>query len=191
MVKETKFFRKQAKKAERMARAMFDAEAAESLSNLAEAYRKQADVLKAKRKSSKTRRWAGARASAAGDAPVPRGWQSDLRKRRDRRRARSNSAGVFLTSPRPDDTHFGRRRFGTVISFTCAGRELGYPVLQRSSSPWRCEMVVIQDFVERESIALEDSKARDLFSIAVFSGFGLLVSLSVLLLDQYVPGDWF
>jgi hypothetical protein len=43
MVKETKFFRKQAKKAERMARAISDAEAAESLSNLAEAYRKQAD----------------------------------------------------------------------------------------------------------------------------------------------------
>jgi hypothetical protein len=48
-------FRKQAKKAERMARAISDAEAAESLSNLAEAYRKQADVLKAKRKSSKKR----------------------------------------------------------------------------------------------------------------------------------------
>jgi hypothetical protein len=45
-------------------------------------------------------------------------------------------------------------------------------------------MVVIQDFVERESIALEDSQARDLFSIAVFCGFGLLVSLSVLLLDH-------
>jgi hypothetical protein len=52
-------------------------------------------------------------------------------------------------------------------------------------------MVVIQDFVEPESIALEDSTARDLFSIAVFCGFGLLVSLAVLLLDQYVPGDWF
>ena len=52
-------------------------------------------------------------------------------------------------------------------------------------------MVAIQNIVEQESIALEDSKARDLFSIAVFCGFGLLVSLSVLLLDQYVPGDWF
>jgi len=48
--------RKQAKIAERMARAISDAEAAESLSNLAEAYRKQADVLKAKRRSSKKRR---------------------------------------------------------------------------------------------------------------------------------------
>jgi len=38
-------------------------------------------------------------------------------------------------------------------------------------------MVVIQDFVEPESIALEDSTARDLFSIAVFFGLGLLVSL--------------
>jgi hypothetical protein len=57
--------------------------------------------------------------------------------------------------------------------------------------PWRWELVVIQDIVERESIALEDSETRDLFSIAVFCGLGLLVSLSVLLLDQYVPGDWF
>jgi hypothetical protein len=53
-------------------------------------------------------------------------------------------------------------------------------------------MVVIQDFVERESIKIQGgSKASDLFSIAVFCGFGLLISLSVLLLDQYVPGDWF
>jgi hypothetical protein len=53
-------------------------------------------------------------------------------------------------------------------------------------------MVVIQDIVERDSIeSRAGSQASDLFSIAVFCGFGLLVSLSVLLLDQYVPGDWF
>jgi hypothetical protein len=53
-------------------------------------------------------------------------------------------------------------------------------------------MVFIQDIVKRESIESQaDSKASDLLSIAVFCGFGLIVSLSVLLLDQYVPGDWF
>jgi hypothetical protein len=53
-------------------------------------------------------------------------------------------------------------------------------------------MVVIQGIVERELIEpQEDSKASDLVSIAVFCGFGLLVSLSILLLDQYVPGDGF
>ena len=53
-------------------------------------------------------------------------------------------------------------------------------------------MVVIRDIVERESIDSQaDMKASDLFSIAVFCGLGLLISLSVLLLDQYVPGDWF
>ena len=57
MVKEAKFFRKQADKAERMSRALSDAEAAESLSNLAKAYRSQADALKAKRKPAKKRRW--------------------------------------------------------------------------------------------------------------------------------------
>jgi hypothetical protein len=34
-------------------------------------------------------------------------------------------------------------------------------------------------------------KTHDRFSIAVFCGFGLLVSLTVLLLDQYIPSDWF
>jgi mRNA-degrading endonuclease RelE of RelBE toxin-antitoxin system len=76
MVKETKFFRKQAKKAERMARAIFDAEVAASLSNLAEAYRKQADALKAKRKSSKKRCRTGGTRICCGDAPVPRDHRS-------------------------------------------------------------------------------------------------------------------
>ena len=28
-------------------------------------------------------------------------------------------------------------------------------------------------------------------SIALFCGTGLLISLSVVILDQYIPGDWF
>ena len=28
-------------------------------------------------------------------------------------------------------------------------------------------------------------------TVALFSGIGLLVSLSALLLDQYTPGEWF
>ena len=28
-------------------------------------------------------------------------------------------------------------------------------------------------------------------SVALFSGVGLLLSLSVLILDQYIPGEWF
>jgi hypothetical protein len=46
MVKETKFFRKQAEKAERMALSTSDEKASQSLSNLAQAYRSQADALK-------------------------------------------------------------------------------------------------------------------------------------------------
>jgi hypothetical protein len=56
MVKETKFFRKQAAKAERMARSASDAQMSERFLNMAKAYRSQADVLKAKKKSGKTRR---------------------------------------------------------------------------------------------------------------------------------------
>ena len=37
------------------------------------------------------------------------------------------------------------------------------------------------------SIANIDSFA----TIALFSGLGLLLSLSVLILDQYIPGEWF
>jgi hypothetical protein len=56
MVKETKFFRKQAAKAERMAQAAADPEISQGLLNMARAYRSQADVLKAKKKSGKKRR---------------------------------------------------------------------------------------------------------------------------------------
>jgi hypothetical protein len=28
-------------------------------------------------------------------------------------------------------------------------------------------------------------------SVAIFSGVGLLLSLSILILDKYSPGDWF
>jgi len=50
MIKETKFLRKQAEKAERMARATADEEASQSLANLAMAYRSQADALRRSKK---------------------------------------------------------------------------------------------------------------------------------------------
>ena len=53
MTKETKFFRKQAEKAERMARATSDEEASRNLINLAMAYRSQADALKRTKKLKK------------------------------------------------------------------------------------------------------------------------------------------
>jgi hypothetical protein len=56
MVKQIKFLRKQAAKAERIARTISDAEISERFLNLAKAYRCQADVLKAEKKSGKKRR---------------------------------------------------------------------------------------------------------------------------------------
>ncbi len=53
MVKETKFFLKQADKAERMARAVPDEEAAQSLSARAQGYRSQAALLKKPKKKKK------------------------------------------------------------------------------------------------------------------------------------------
>ena len=61
MIKETKFFRKQAEKAERMARATSDEEASQSLSNLAKAYRSQADALKKSKKLEKSKKKSGAK----------------------------------------------------------------------------------------------------------------------------------
>jgi len=46
MVKESKFLRKQAQKAERQAETIADAEAAEDMRKLASAYRAQADVIR-------------------------------------------------------------------------------------------------------------------------------------------------
>jgi hypothetical protein len=69
MVKETKFFRKQAAKAERMARSASDAEISQSFLDLAKAYRSQADVLKAKKSKAKKKSGKKRRASQAGDRP--------------------------------------------------------------------------------------------------------------------------
>ena len=35
------------------------------------------------------------------------------------------------------------------------------------------------------------SSFHGLISVAIFSAVGLLISLSVLLLDRHIPGDWF
>jgi hypothetical protein len=69
MVKETKFFRKQAAMAERMARSALDTEISESFLNLATAYRSQADVLKAKKPKAKKKSGKKRRASRAGAHP--------------------------------------------------------------------------------------------------------------------------
>ena len=50
MVKPTKFFRKQAEKAERIARTAPDEEVAQNLTALARGYRGQADALKKSKK---------------------------------------------------------------------------------------------------------------------------------------------
>jgi hypothetical protein len=55
-VKETKFFRKQADKAQRMARSATDVEISLRYLNMAQAYRSQAKVLKAKKKAGKKQR---------------------------------------------------------------------------------------------------------------------------------------
>jgi hypothetical protein len=53
MLKETKFLRKQADKAERIAQAVTDVEISQRYMSMARAYRSQADILKAKRNAAK------------------------------------------------------------------------------------------------------------------------------------------
>ena len=56
MAKESKVFPKQAERAARMALAASDDETSRSLSNLANAYRSQADVLKQRNKLKKSKK---------------------------------------------------------------------------------------------------------------------------------------
>jgi hypothetical protein len=56
MVKETKFLRKQADKAERMARSASDVEIVQNFLNMARGYRAQAEILRPKKKAEKKRR---------------------------------------------------------------------------------------------------------------------------------------
>jgi hypothetical protein len=48
----------------------------------------------------------------------------------------------------------------------------------------------IARFLPRASAKSVDD-IESFISIALFCGVGLLLSLSVLILDQYIPGDWF
>jgi hypothetical protein len=48
----------------------------------------------------------------------------------------------------------------------------------------------IARFLPRASAKSVDD-IESLISIALFCGVGLPLSLSVLILDQYIPGDWF
>jgi hypothetical protein len=59
MAKETKFLRKQAAKAERMAQSIPDFEISQSFLNMAKAYRSQADLLKTKKLKLKTKKKSG------------------------------------------------------------------------------------------------------------------------------------
>jgi len=43
----------------------------------------------------------------------------------------------------------------------------------------------------QRSAARTTSSFDSLVSVAIFSGVGLLISLSVLLLDRYIPSEWF
>jgi hypothetical protein len=50
--------------------------------------------------------------------------------------------------------------------------------------------IAIASYLERSSGKTACS-FDGLVSAAIFSGLGVLTSLSVLLLDRYIPGDWF
>jgi hypothetical protein len=51
-------------------------------------------------------------------------------------------------------------------------------------------VAVIAKFFPRAS-STSIAEIESLVSVAIFSGLGLLLGLIVLLLDQYIPGEWF
>jgi len=65
----------------------------------------------------------------------------------------------------------------------------GFDLIHREN--WRISMTAaILRFLPRASETLV-AELESLGSVAIFSGVGLLLSLSVLILDQHIPGDWF
>jgi hypothetical protein len=59
--------------------------------------------------------------------------------------------------------------------------------------PWKLEnemTAAIARLFPRASAA-SVANIETLVSVAIFSGVGLLLSLSVLILDKYTPGEWF
>jgi hypothetical protein len=59
------------------------------------------------------------------------------------------------------------------------------------SEDWRISMTAaISRLLPRASETLV-AELETLVSVAIFCGIGLLLSLSVLILDQHIPGDWF
>jgi hypothetical protein len=51
-------------------------------------------------------------------------------------------------------------------------------------------MATIARLLPRAS-ATSVASIESFITITLFSGIGLLLSLSVLILDQYIPGEWF
>ena len=64
---------------------------------------------------------------------------------------------------------------------------------------WSHHAIALMEQVMNTAIAehLEASSVKTaaafdgLLSVAIFSGVGLLISISVILLDKYIPGEWF
>ena len=52
-------------------------------------------------------------------------------------------------------------------------------------------MTTLRATVASAVIAKTRGRFDSFISVALFSGVGLLLSVSVLLLDKYTPGEWF
>ena len=52
-------------------------------------------------------------------------------------------------------------------------------------------MAILSNAIASADSSRTRAKFDSLVSVALFSGIGLLLSLSVLLLDKYTPGEWF
>ena len=52
-------------------------------------------------------------------------------------------------------------------------------------------MTILSTTITSADSSKTRAKFDSLVSVALFSGVGLLLSISVLLLDKYIPGEWF
>jgi hypothetical protein len=60
-----------------------------------------------------------------------------------------------------------------------------------SSETWRDIMSAAIAKIFPRASATSIASIDNLVQVALFSGVGLLLSLSVVILDQYIPGEWF
>jgi hypothetical protein len=64
-------------------------------------------------------------------------------------------------------------------------------MLPNINVPWERDMAALASRFFPNASAETVAEFETLVSVALFCGIGLLVSVGIIVLDQYTPGEWF